>query len=435
MAVRRLGAAASLQFAREMAYGSASRAQAPPPQPPAMTLTLDDIKAAAGRIAGHVERTPCRLSRTLSEITGAEVWVKFENQQFTAAYKERGALNVLAQLNANERKIGVIAASAGNHAQGLAYHGQRLGVPVTIVMPRGTPHVNVQQTREYGATVVIDGDSYDAANQTALKLQDERGLVFVHPFDDLAVMAGQGTIALEMLEDAPHIEVMPVPIGGGGLISGVATAAKSVKPDIHIIGVEPAMYPSFTARMRGLNAPCGGQTIAEGIAVKAVGVNTYAVARPLIDDVLLLEEPYFERAVALYCNVEKTVVEGAGAASLAALLAYPERFHGKVCGLIITGGNIDPRLLASVLTRELVRAQRLISLRIIGDDRPGLLATVSATVGEMGANILEVAHNRLALDVPAKGAEFDIMIETRDALHTQEIIDALREKGYPPRVV
>ena len=400
-----------------------------------MTLTLADIQAAAGRIAGHVERTPCRRSRTLSEITGAEVWVKFENQQFTAAYKERGALNVLAQLNDNERKRGVIAASAGNHAQGLAYHGQRLGIPVTIVMPRATPHVKVQQTRDFGATVVMDGDSYDAANQTALKLREERGLVFVHPFDDLAVMAGQGTIALEMLEDAPDIEVMPVPIGGGVLIAGVATAAKSIKPDIHIVGVEPAMYPSFTARMRGLNAPIGGQTIAEGIAVKAVGEYTYSVARPLIDDVLLLEEPFFERAVALYCNVEKTVTEGAGAAALAALLAYPERFRGKVCGLIITGGNIDPRLLASVLTRELVRAQRLVSLRIISDDRPGLLATVSMIIGEMGGNILEVAHNRLALDVPAKGAEFDIMIETRDAQHTQEIMDALRAAGYPPRAV
>jgi threonine dehydratase len=295
--------------------------------------------------------------------------------------------------------------------------------------------VKVQQTREYGAHVVIDGDSYDQANERAMALQDERGLVFVHPFDDVDVMAGQGTIALEMLEDAPHLEVMPVPIGGGGLISGVATAAKAIKPDIHIVGVEPAMYPSFTGRMRGLNAPVGGQTIAEGIAVRTVGNQTYAVARPLIDEVLLLEEPFFERAIALYCNVEKTVAEGAGAASLAALLAYPERFRGKACGLILTGGNIDPRLLASVLTRELVRAQRLVSLKIVGDDRPGLLATVSATIGSHGANIIEVAHNRLALDVPAKGAEFDILIETRDAQHTQEIIDALRDKGYPPRAI
>jgi threonine dehydratase len=400
-----------------------------------MTLNLEDIQAAARCISGHVERTPCRPSRTLSRITGAEVWVKFENLQFTASYKERGALNRLSQLTDEERRRGVIAASAGNHAQGLAYHGQRLGIPVTIVMPRGTPQVKVQQTQEFGATVVVEGEGFDAAYEKALILRDERELVFVHPFDDPFVMAGQGTVALEMLEDAPDLEILPVPIGGGGLISGVATAAKALKPDIHVIGVEPAMYPSFTAKMRGLNTPSGGQTIAEGIAVKAVGNLTYAVARPLIDEVLLLEEPYFERAVALYCNVEKTVTEGAGAASLAALLAYPDRFRGKRCGLIISGGNIDPRLLASVLTRELVRAQRLVSLRIVGDDRPGLLATVSATIGALGGNILEVAHNRLALDVPAKGAEFDIMIETRDAQHTQEIMDALRERGYPPRAV
>ena len=398
-----------------------------------MTLTLDDIKAAARRVDGHLERTPCRHSRTLSAITGAEVWVKFENLQFTASYKERGALNKLLQLSGNEKRRGVIAASAGNHAQGLAYHGQRLGVPVTIVMPRGTPFVKVEQTRAFGATVIIEGDGYDAAYEHALQLEQERGLVFVHPFDDEDVMAGQGVIALEMLEDAPDLEILPVPIGGGGLISGVATAAKAIKPDIRIIGVEPAMYPSFTARMRGINAPCSGQTIAEGIAVREVGKLTYQTARPLIEDVLLLEEPFFERAIALYCNVEKTVVEGAGAASLAALLAFPERFRGKKCGLIITGGNIDPRLLASVLTRELVRAQRLVSLRIIGDDRPGLLGTVSALIGQLGGNIIEVAHNRLALDVPAKGAEFDILIETRDAQHTQEIMDALRDRAEVTR--
>jgi threonine dehydratase len=400
-----------------------------------MTLTLADIQAAAKRISGHVERTPCRRSRTLSEITGAEVWVKFENQQFTASYKERGALSRLTRLTEDERRRGVIAASAGNHAQGLAYHGGRLGIPVTIVMPTGTPYVKVQQTRAFAATVVIEGDSYDSAYGAAQTLCEARDLVYVPAFDDYDVMAGQGTVALEMLEDAPDLEVLPVPIGGGGLISGVATAAKSINPDISIIGVEPAMYPSFTARMRGLNAPVGGQTIAEGIAVKSVGGLTYGVVRPLIDDVLLIEEPFFERAIALYCNVEKTVAEGAGAAALAALLAYPDRFRGKKCGLILTGGNIDPRLLASVLTRELVRAQRLVSLRIIGDDRPGLLATVSATIGNLGGNILEVAHNRLALDVPAKGAEFDVMIETRDAQHTQEIMDALRDRGYPPRSV
>ncbi len=402
-----------------------------------MTLTFDDILAAQARLKGHIERTPCRPSRTLSEITGAEVWVKFENLQFTAAYKERGALNKLLQLTEAEKKRGVIAASAGNHSQGLAYHAARLGIPVTIVMPRGTPFVKVQQTRNHGAEVVLDGEGYDEASAFARRLCAERDLVFVHPFDDLDVMAGQGTVALEMLEDVPDLEVLPVPIGGGGLISGMATAAKHIRPEIRVVGLEPAMYPSFTAKMRGVNAGAGigGATIAEGIAVKQVGDLTYAIARPLIDDVLLVEEPFFERAVALYCNVEKSVAEGAGAGSLAALLAYPERFRGKKCGLVITGGNIDTRLLASVLTRELVRDGRLVSLRIVGDDRPGLLATVSAIIGNLGANIVEVAHNRLALDVPAKGAEFDIMIETRDAQHTQEVMDALRQHGYPPRAV
>lgn len=402
-----------------------------------MSLSFDDILAARDRLEGHVERTPCRYSRTLSEITGAEVWVKFENLQFTAAYKERGALNALLQLGDNARKKGVIAASAGNHSQGLAYHAARLGIPVTIVMPRGTPFVKVQQTRAHGAEVVLDGDGYDEASATARKLCDERELTFVHPFNDVKVMAGQGTVALEMLEEVPDLEVLPIPIGGGGLIAGMATAAKHIKKDISIVGVEPAMYPSFTARMRGMNTATaiGASTIAEGIAVKEVGDETYAIARPLIEEVLLIEEPFFERAIALYANVEKTVAEGAGSASLAALLAHPRKFKGKKCGLVITGGNIDTRLLASVLTRELVRDQRLVSLRIIGDDRPGLLATVSAVIGQMGANIIEVAHNRLALDVPAKGAEFDIMIETRDAQHAQEVMDALREHGYPPRAV
>ena len=400
-----------------------------------MTLTFDSIKAAAERLHGHIERTPMRRSRTLSDITGADVWVKFENLQFTAAYKERGALNKLLQLNADERKRGVIAASAGNHAQGLAYHGARLGIPVTIVMPKTTPFVKVEQTRSHGANVVIEGESYDDSSVFAVTLGQDRGLVFVHPFNDLDVIAGQGTIALEMFEDAPDLEILPVPIGGGGLISGVATAAKAIKPDIRIIGLEPLMYPSISGRMSNQPVKAGGQTIAEGIAVKTVGDLTYAIARPLIDEVLLIDEPDFERAVALYANVEKTIAEGAGAGSLAALLAYPDLFRGKSCGLILTGGNIDTRLLASVLTRELVRAQRIVSLRIIGDDRPGLLATVSQTIGAHGANIIEVAHNRLALDVPAKGAEFDIMIETRDAKHTQEIIEALSQAGYPPRPV
>jgi threonine dehydratase len=402
---------------------------------PNQSVSYADIAAASERLAGAIVRTPLRRSRTLSQITGADVWVKFENFQFAASYKERGALNKLLLLSAVERKRGVIAASAGNHAQGVAYHGQRLGVPVTIVMPKSTPFVKVEQTRHFGATIILEGESYEESAAHAHKLCAERDLVFVHPFNDIDVIAGQGTVGFEMLQDQPDLEILPVPIGGGGLISGIATAAKHVNPDIRIIGLEPAMYPSFTARMRGQAARVGGATIAEGIAVKEVGDLTYAIARPLIEDVLLIEEPYFERAIALYCNVEKVVAEGAGAASLAALLQYPERFRGKKVGLVLTGGNIDTRLLTSVLTRALVREQRIVSLRFIGDDRPGLLATVSRTLGELGANIIEVAHNRLALDVPAKGAEFDVVIETRDARHTQEIVDALAAAGYPPRLL
>ena len=400
-----------------------------------MSLNLDHIRAAADRIKGRVERTPCRRSRTLSAITGADVWVKFENLQFTASFKERGALNRLLQLTEDERRRGVIAASAGNHAQALAYHGAQLGVPVTIVMPHATPTVKVEHTRDFGATVVLDGGTYDDADAHARQLCAERGLVFIHPFNDNEVMAGQGTLALEMLEDAPDLEVLPVPIGGGGLISGVAVAAKALRPEVSIVGVEAAMYPSFTARMRGMTGRIGGATIAEGIAVKAVGDLAYACARPLVDDVLLVEERYLEQAVALYANVEKTVAEGAGAAALAALLAYPERFRGRRCGLILCGGNIDTRLLAGVLTRELVRERRIATVRIVGDDRPGLLATVSAVIGDAGGNIIEVRHNRLALDVPAKGAEFDIVVETRDASHTDAIGAALRAHGHPPRDV
>jgi len=402
-------------------------------RPRAMAVTYDDIVEAAGRIKGQIERTPTRLSRTLSSITGAEVWTKYENLQFTAAYKERGALNKLLQLTPAERKRGVITASAGNHAQGLAYHAQRLGVPSVIVMPVNTPFVKVQQTRFFGAEIVLTGETFDDAYAHSIALRDARDLVYVHPFNDADVMAGQGTIALEMFEDAPDLEVLPTPIGGGGLISGIATVARHLKNEIRIIGVEPAMFPSFTARMRGVHAKAGGSTIAEGIAVKEVGDLSYEIARPLIDDVLLIEEPYFERAIALYCNVEKTVVEGAGAASLAALLAYPDKFRGKSCGLIVTGGNIDTRLLASVLTRSLIRDGRIANLRFTGDDRPGLLANVSRILGDQGANIISVEHRRHALDVPAKGAEFDIEIETRDAQHTEEIIQTLAREGYPPK--
>ena len=396
-------------------------------------VTFADIEAAASRIASAIERTPLRRSRTLSEITGADVWVKFENLQFTASFKERGALNKLLMLTEAERRAGVIAVSAGNHAQGVAYNASRLGIPATIVMPIGTPFVKVEHTRKHGARVLLHGDSFAEATTYAYQVKDREGLTFVHPYDDPAVVAGQGTIALEMLADAPDLETLVIPVGGGGLIAGNATAAKHLKPEIRIVGVEARMFPSMYAELRGEQPVCGGHTIAEGIAVKQAGRLPLEIARRLVDEIVLVDEPHLEAAITLFCNVEKTVAEGAGAAGLAALLAHPQKFAGQKVGLILCGGNIDSRLLASVLTRALVREGRISRLRIIGDDRPGLLAQVSTIIGEMGGNIIEVAHNRLALDVPAKGAEFDILIETRDAQHTQEIVDALTASGYPPR--
>ncbi len=396
-------------------------------------VSYKDILAAAKNIEGEVERTPLRHSRTLSEITGAEIWLKFENLQFTAAFKERGALNKLKSLTDAEKKAGVIAMSAGNHAQGVAYHAQRLGIPATIVMPKSTPFVKVEHTRNYGARVILHGDMLTESDAFARELEEKEGLTFIHPYDDAKVIAGQGTIALEMLDDQPDLEYLIVPVGGAGLIGGMAVAAKHRKPEIGIVGVEPSMYPSLTAEMRGEEAHVGGATIAEGIAVKKVGALGAAICEELMEEVLLVEEEHLERAITLLTTVEKTVAEGAGAAGLATLLAYPGKFAGRRVGLVVCGGNIDTRLLASVLTRALVREKRLASIRIVGGDNPGLLAEVSRIIGEGGANIIEVAHNRIALDVPAKGAEFDILIETRDAQHTQEIVDALSRAGFPPR--
>lgn len=403
------------------------------PDTAAPAVTFAAIEAAAERLRGRIERTPTLHSRTLSEMTGAEVWVKFENLQFTAAFKERGALNKLMQMSAPEKKRGVIAASAGNHAQALAYHAQRLGVPTTIVMPSATPFVKVEQTRHWGAEVVLHGDTFDDAYAHARALCEQRNLVFVHPFNDVEIMIGQGTAALEILADAPEVDTLVVPIGGGGLIAGMAIAAKHLKPDIRIIGVEAAMYPSFSARRRGTNAKAGGQTIAEGIAVKQVGDLTFAAANHLIEDIVLIEEAEFERAVALYATIEKTVAEGAGAAALAALLTAPEKFRGRKCALVLSGGNIDTRILASVLERSLVREGRISVLRFIGDDRPGILATVAHIIGDAGGNILQVSHHRMNLQAPIKGVEFDVEIETRDAAHTAEIVTALTEAGYTAR--
>lgn len=398
-----------------------------------LPINLSDVKDAARILEGQIERTPLRKSRTLSEITGAEVWIKFENQQFTAAFKERGALNRLARLSDEEKKVGVIAASAGNHAQGVAYHGRRLGIPVTIAMPVTTPFNKVEHTRAFGARVLLEGNTFDEAKAYAEKIRQREGLTWIHPFDDPLIMAGQGTAALEMFEDQPDFDVLVVPIGGGGLISGMSTVSKAISPDTKVVGVQAAMYPSMLAAIEGREAKTGGASIAEGISVKEPGELTRKVVRALVDEIVLVEEEHLERAITLFADVEKTIAEGAGAAGLAALLAHPAKFTGKKVGLILCGGNIDTRLLASVLTRALVREKRLSNIRIIGDDRPGLLALVSKIIGDNGANIMEVAHNRIALDVPAKGAEFDILMETRDAQHTQEIIDALAQAGYPPR--
>jgi len=398
-----------------------------------LPVTLADVRAAAEIIDGQVERTPMRASRTLSEITGAQVWVKFENMQFTASFKERGALNKLSQLSEAERKQGVIAASAGNHAQGVAYHAKRLGIPATIVMPQTTPFTKVEHTQAFGARVLLQGQTFDEAKAFADQLEKDEGLIRIHPFDDPLIIAGQGTIGLEMLEGVPDLDTLVVPIGGGGQISGIAIAAKAISPNIRIIGVQAAMYAGMVAALSKGEKPIGGASIAEGIAVKEPGRITREIVDALVDEIVLVQEEHLERSITLFLAVEKTVAEGAGAAGLAALLAHPNKFAGRKVGLVLCGGNIDLRLLSSVLNRALVREKRLANIRIIGDDRPGLLAKVSKIIGDEGANIIDVAHNRLALDVPAKGAEFDILIETRDGQHTEDVVDALDAAGYPPR--
>ena len=398
-----------------------------------MSVTFEDVLAARDRIAGQVDRTPVRFSRKLSELTGAQVWVKFDNLHWTGSFKERGALNRLSLLTADERRRGVVAASAGNHAQALAYHGKRLGVPVTIVMPEGTPFVKVEGTRRHGANVVIKGLDFSGSTEEAHRLRDEEGFVFISAFDDAGIVAGQGVCGLEFLEDAPELEALVIPIGGGGLIAGSSVAAKALKPDIRIFGVEAAMYPSFSMRRRGLEPKCGGQTIAEGIAIKAVGDIPYAIAEPLIEEVLVCKKTNFERGVAFFATLEKTVAEGAGAGGLAALLAHPDKFRGMKVGLVLCGGNIDARMLAVVLNRELVREKRLFMYRIIGDDRPGMMARMTGIIGDLGGNIIDITHDRLSLDVPAKGAEFDILVETRDGAHADEMARALEENGYALR--
>ncbi|ARU16545.1 threonine ammonia-lyase [Croceicoccus marinus] len=395
-----------------------------------LPFNADDVRAAARRIAGQVVRTPMLKSLTLSQITGADIWLKFENQQFTAAYKERGALNALLQLTQEQRERGVIAASAGNHSQGLSYHGTRLGVPVTIVMPRTTPTVKIMQTESVGGKVVLEGETFDDASAHARKLEKELGLTFVHPFDDPFVAAGQGTVGLEMLEDQPDLDTLVVPIGGGGLISGIATIARDINPDIGIVGVQSALYPSMFARIRGEELVCGGDTLAEGIAVKAPGEITSRVIAELVDDILLVDEAALENAVSLLLQIEKTVVEGAGSAGLAAVLSNPDQFRGKKVGLVLCGGNIDTRLLANVLLRDLARSGRLARLRVTLQDRPGALFRVMHAFDEHNVNIIEIYHQRIFTTLPAKGLITDIECEARDGAQIEGLIADLRSKGY-----
>ena len=395
-----------------------------------MSVTIDDIRAAAGRIDGQVVKTPMNHSRTLSEIIGAEVWLKFENLQFTAAYKERGALNKLSQLTEEEMTRGVIAASAGNHAQAVAYHGARLGIPVTIVMPEPTPTMKVIQTEGHGANVVLHGKVFDDAYGHARELEEEHGYVFVHPFDDENVIAGQGTVGLEMLEAAPDLDMLVVPIGGGGLISGIATAAKAIKPGIEIIGVEAAMFPAMKNIIEGSEIAIGGDTLAEGIAVKHPGWTTREIIKKLVDRIDLVPEDDIEHAVALLVAIEKSVVEGAGAAGLAAMLANPDRFAGKKVGTVLCGGNIDTSLLANVLMRELVRQGRIARFRIAAEDRPGALAAITTKFHEHRVNILETNHQRVFTALPAKDTMIEVECQARDAEAIDRLVESLEECGF-----
>ncbi|MES2337154.1 MAG: threonine ammonia-lyase [Pseudomonadota bacterium] len=401
----------------------------------ALPVSYADVQAAATRIAGQVVRTPTLHSRTLSQMTGAQVWVKFENLQFTAAYKERGALNTLLQLDDAARAKGVIAASAGNHAQGLGYHGNRLGIPVTIVMPRLTPTVKVMQTESHGATVILHGETYDAAYAHARQLEAERDLTFVHPFDDPRIIAGQGTVALEMLEDAPAIDTLVVPIGGGGLISGMSTVARAADREIQVVGVQAELFPSMYNTIRHTHLACGGDTLAEGIAVKEPGHITRGIVAALVDDIVLVGERRLEESVSLLLQIEKTVAEGAGAAGLAALLAFKDRFRGRTVGIVICGGNIDTRLLANVLLRDLARSGRLARLRIRLQDRPGALFQVARIFDETSVNILELSHQRIFTNLPAKGLSLDVECETRDKAHLDRLLAALRHEHYEVSLV
>jgi threonine dehydratase len=398
-------------------------------------VTIDDIRAAAQQIAGEVLRTPAVRAPALSTASGAEVTVKLENLQYTGSFKPRGALVKLLSLDAAQRKAGVVAASAGNHAQGVAFHARRLGIPATIFMPLGTPFNKVARTEALGARVVLEGEGLSEAGSHARALAEAEGAAFVHPYDDERVIAGQGTVALELLADDPDLDALLVPIGGGGLIAGIAIAAKALKPGIEVVGVEAALYPSMSRALHGKEPLGGGPTIAEGIAVKVPGTRTLPVIRDLVADIILVDEPALENAVQMYLEAQRLVVEGAGAATLAALMAHKERFRGRKVGLIVSGGNIDSRLLASVLMRGLVREGRLVRLRIGITDQPGVLAKVAGLIGGCGGNIVEVYHQRLFYDVPVKQADVDVVIETLDVGHVRTIMDTLTGAGFPARLL
>jgi len=397
-----------------------------------LRITIADIESARRVIETVVLRTPMLPAPKLSALTGAEVYVKYENLQVTNSFKDRGALVKLASLNEAERKRGVITMSAGNHAQAVAYHAARLGIPSTIVMPVTTPFVKIAATRLHGAEVVLHGESVAEAQARCEQIQGQRGLVLVHPYDDHCIIAGQGTIALEMLEDVPDLDMLIFPIGGGGLIAGNAVGARAKNPTIEIVGTEAVLYPSVWNALRGENRPLGGPTLAEGIAVKNVGKLTLPIIRELVADIILVNEAELERAVNAYLTLQKTMAEGAGAAGLAAMLAKPARFKGMKVGLVLCGGNIDPRVLASIMVRELERENRIVSFRLTIPDHPGVLGIIATRIGRLRANILEVDHRRLFLDVPAKGAKLDVTIETRDAAHAGEIMAALAADGYSP---
>jgi threonine dehydratase len=399
-----------------------------------MSLSPADIQAAAEAIAGHIIVTPCLRSLTLTELTGAEIWLKFENLQFTASFKERGALAKLASLTEGQRARGVIAASAGNHAQGVAYHAKRLGIPAVIVMPRYTPAVKVERTRAFGAEVLLAGDGFDAAREHALELAPSLGMEFIHPYDDEQVAAGQGTIALEMLSSVPDLDALILPIGGGGLMAGMAVAAKAIKADIEMVGVQSARFPAAYCALKGKEPVFGASTIADGIAVREPGRVLLTGARHLVDDVLLVDEGDIEQAIVMLLEIEKTVVEGAGAVGLAALLAHRQRYAGRKVGLVLTGGNIDPLTLAFIMERGLARSGRLARLTVELRDLPGALAQVTSQLAQLGANIEEVHHQRTFTQLPLQTAEVEFVVQTRSHEHVREIVAALAAAGFSPRL-